>query len=209
MSRETDRKRLLELFRGPLSQDDVLQTPDVLSADAVSAGTPFSAASRADPAYPAYTGSARDHLTTPSAPSFGIGYLVGVGIIVLLLGIIVYLLVFRHEVPSDAPRRRVLDDDNEEDIDGEVAGITDTISNIGSLPVSETTSDEEDASQLGDMAMKRATRGMPQMGQMRPANLQTGGGGGATSKPPQHGMGGDHKDGGGGLADPMFQTLQD
>ena len=204
MSSEADRKRLLDLFREPLSGDDVIRTPDALSSAEAAFPPPPHLASlntasygSSAPSHPPYPAHPPHPPPTSLSQTFGISHLVGIGVILLLLGLVAYLLMRETSAPPPTTTRtnRMLTDD-----DDEIAAITDGMEDagdVGDVPIQ--------SGEVGEIALKRAARGMPQMGQMRPANLQSGGGtagaGGSGAHVPRTKRAVAEDD------DPMFQEL--
>ena len=194
MESEADRKRLLNLFRAPLEEGDILNNPDVLS-HTESAPQGFAPVSLSPHEGPVYGTSA----TTVAPSSVSGRTMVTLVVIVVLIGIIVYLLVtMRYRVVTDermlqSRSKAILDDDEEED--DEVMQITNYVA--GELPV------EVSSEEIAKKHMARAQRGMPQMGQMRPSNHAPGNASGrsdAESATKLRRHEGDN--------DPMFQTLE-
>lgn len=202
---ETDRQRLLELFRKPLEDGDVLSTPDVVGVGgdggppllppADSSG-PSGAVAFGSPNYQSSTAASAG--ATLSVPTWVV--VVGVGVVVMiLLGVIAYLLVTQQSESGskdgDAPGHRGHEADD--DYDEEVADLTE---NDGPPPP---TIKESVGAGLAERRMVPSQRGMPQMPQMRP-NMQVGGA--EDSRPAAAPRAGGH---GGDEGDPMFQALDE
>lgn len=174
MAKEEDRKRLLDHFRAALEEGDALRTPSVLVDHSNGLAT-----SPVSPvvSMPSYSSS----IPPPSAPptSSSAIMLIGGVVMILLIGVIVYLVMNRSVVPprtgATASQPSVLGHDDDDEDDDEVIHITTGVDGT------KTHADQD----VAQSQMLRTQRGMPQMPQMRPGNLQPGqrsneGGGGST-----------------------------
>lgn len=202
--KEEDRKRLLELFRTPLEEGDVITNPEVLATQtAIPLGPSMPSGSRNAPD-PVYQGSGGAKGAPDATPSPSMPLILGVGFVVVLclLGVIAWLLL-RHPEPEASPGRPSAldrDADEEEDDDEEIAGITAAAGKPraramtgGSIPIRE-----------APTARPPPTRGAgPPAGRMRPVDLYNDD---AKAAAPQARRV-DLPDP--GDEDPMFQSLED
>ena len=183
MASEDDRRRLLELFREPLQDTDVLRTPEVLSDDVDA---------RLRPSDPTYGRSA------PTVGGGGAGW-AGTALLVLAVALAVGAAVFLAMRGSAAPgveeagrkgsAAALPSLTEEEGEDDEVARIT-------------ARGEDEALAETGaptTAAPRQGQRGVPHAGQMRPTHFGSLGGGG---KPPPKAKRVDEED------DPLFQPLE-
>ena len=185
---DSDRRRLLELFREPLAENDVITTPDALSD--VVGELPAGA--------PAYQGAATRSVTSESGSRQWGMQMLAIGLVCIIVSLVVVIACLLRR-PSDPPRVQGHEKDDYED-DEEVMQIT------SHIPV--VTGPGPGAG--GEQRPPRVQGGLPHMSQMRPDSVHARGPSHSKNTDPKASTGAPRdEDDEDDEDDPMFQPLDE